>query len=191
MHVPCYLDNIWMRTGYLDIYIYIYIYICKTYIYIHWYIAPRQITIIPKPELRGSLGDSLTKPSKVTSAEVAIICPDPSISGCLGVNFHWGPPRHHLGFLVRYHSGHPGESTQFSVFPKLGTLELRVQVIFKFSRNRQNVQRWKTQLWKWTQTTNIDSLENRIVFINAPTCYSSYLSWAQTGSQPGRVTGTI
>ena len=73
------------------IHIYIYIYICKTYIYIHWYIAPRQITIIPKPELRGSLGDSLTKPSKVTSAEVAIICPDPSISGCLGVNFHWGP----------------------------------------------------------------------------------------------------
>ena len=36
-----------------------------------------QITIIPKPELRGFLGDSLTKPPfGVTSAEVAIICPD-------------------------------------------------------------------------------------------------------------------
>ena len=36
-----------------------------------------QITIIPKPELRGFWGDSLTKPPfGVTSAEVAIICPD-------------------------------------------------------------------------------------------------------------------
>ena len=36
-----------------------------------------QITIIPKPELRGFLGDSLTKPPfGVTSAEVAIICPE-------------------------------------------------------------------------------------------------------------------
>ena len=36
-----------------------------------------QITIIPKPELRALLGDSLTKlPFGVTSAEVAIICPD-------------------------------------------------------------------------------------------------------------------
>ena len=36
-----------------------------------------QITIIPKPELRGFFGDSHTKPPfKVTSAEVAIICPD-------------------------------------------------------------------------------------------------------------------
>ena len=36
-----------------------------------------QITIIPKPELRGFYGDPITKPqSKVTSAEVAIICPD-------------------------------------------------------------------------------------------------------------------
>ena len=35
-----------------------------------------QITIIPKPELRGFWGDSLTKPPfGVTSAEVAIICP--------------------------------------------------------------------------------------------------------------------
>ena len=35
-----------------------------------------QISIIPKPELRGFLGGSLTKPSfKVTSAEVVVICP--------------------------------------------------------------------------------------------------------------------
>ena len=37
----------------------------------------RQISIIPKPELRGFWGDSLTKPPfKVTSAEVVIICSD-------------------------------------------------------------------------------------------------------------------
>ena len=43
-----------------------------------------QITIIPKPELRGFWGDSLTKPPfGVTSAEVAIICPE----RCWG-NFH-------------------------------------------------------------------------------------------------------
>ena len=36
-----------------------------------------QITIIPKPELRGFWGDSLTKPPfGVTSAEVVIICPE-------------------------------------------------------------------------------------------------------------------
>ena len=36
----------------------------------------RQSSIIPKPELRGFGGDSLTKPPfKVTSAEVVIICP--------------------------------------------------------------------------------------------------------------------
>ena len=36
-----------------------------------------QISIIPKPELRGYWRDSLTKPPfKVTSAEVVIICPD-------------------------------------------------------------------------------------------------------------------
>ena len=35
-----------------------------------------QITIIPKPELKALLGDSLTKPPfRVTSAEVAILCP--------------------------------------------------------------------------------------------------------------------
>ena len=35
-----------------------------------------QTTIIPKPELRGFWGDSLTKlPFGVTSAEVAINCP--------------------------------------------------------------------------------------------------------------------
>ena len=39
-----------------------------------------QISIIPKPELRGFWWDSLTKPPfGVTSAEVAIICPDPMI----------------------------------------------------------------------------------------------------------------
>ena len=36
-----------------------------------------QISIIPKPELRSFWGDSPTKPPfGVTSAEVAIICPD-------------------------------------------------------------------------------------------------------------------
>ena len=36
-----------------------------------------QISIIPKPVLRGFWGDSLTKPPfKVTSAEVVIICPE-------------------------------------------------------------------------------------------------------------------
>ena len=44
-------------------------------IYYHQYTW--QITIIPKPELRWFWGDSLTKPPfRVTSAEVAIICPD-------------------------------------------------------------------------------------------------------------------
>ena len=38
-----------------------------------------QITIIPKPELRGFWGSSLIKPPfRVTSAEVVIICPEPS-----------------------------------------------------------------------------------------------------------------
>ena len=41
-----------------------------------------QISIIPKPELRGFLGDSLTKPPfKVTSAEVVIICPESNLPG--------------------------------------------------------------------------------------------------------------
>ena len=36
-----------------------------------------QISIIPKPELRGFWGSSLIKPPfRVTSADVAIICPD-------------------------------------------------------------------------------------------------------------------
>ena len=40
-----------------------------------------QISIIPKPELRALLGDSLTKPQfKVASAEVVIICPDPFVN---------------------------------------------------------------------------------------------------------------
>ena len=38
-----------------------------------------QISIIPKPELRGFWGDSLTKPPfGVTSADVVIICPETS-----------------------------------------------------------------------------------------------------------------
>ena len=38
---------------------------------------PGQISIIPKPELRGFWGHSLPKPPfKMTSAEVVIICPD-------------------------------------------------------------------------------------------------------------------
>ena len=36
-----------------------------------------QISIIPKPELRGFWGSSLIKPPfRVTSADVVIICPD-------------------------------------------------------------------------------------------------------------------
>ena len=36
-----------------------------------------QISIIPKPELRGFWGSSLIKPPfRVTSAEVVIICPE-------------------------------------------------------------------------------------------------------------------
>ena len=43
-----------------------------TYLYISG-----QISIIPKPELRGFWGSSLTKPPfRVTSADVVIICPD-------------------------------------------------------------------------------------------------------------------
>ena len=42
-----------------------------------WPKTSRQVTIIPKPELRGFGGDSLTKPPfGVTSAEVVIICPE-------------------------------------------------------------------------------------------------------------------
>ena len=42
-----------------------------------WILRTGQINIIPKPELRGFGGDSLTKPPfKVTSAEVVIICQD-------------------------------------------------------------------------------------------------------------------
>ena len=42
-----------------------------------FFIKSGQISIIPKPELRALLGESLTKlPFGVTSAEVAIICPD-------------------------------------------------------------------------------------------------------------------
>ena len=38
---------------------------------------PGQISIIPKPELRGFWGSSLIKPPfRVTSADVVIICPD-------------------------------------------------------------------------------------------------------------------
>ena len=37
-----------------------------------------QISIIPKPELRGFWGSSLIKPPfRVTSADVVIICPEP------------------------------------------------------------------------------------------------------------------
>ena len=42
-----------------------------------WPKTSRQVTTIPKPELRGFGGDSLTKPPfGVTSAEVVIICPE-------------------------------------------------------------------------------------------------------------------
>ena len=45
-------------------------------VWANYYRLSGQITIIPKPELRGFWGDSLTGPPfGVTSAEVAIICP--------------------------------------------------------------------------------------------------------------------
>ena len=41
-----------------------------------------QISIIPKPELRGFWGSSFIKPPfRVTSADVVIICPDPIVKG--------------------------------------------------------------------------------------------------------------
>ena len=54
-----------------------------------WYLSG-QITIIPKPQLRGFGGDSLTKPPfGVTSAEVVIICPDLcEISGGVSIGAH-------------------------------------------------------------------------------------------------------
>ena len=52
-----------------------------------------QISIIPRPELRGFWGDSFTKPPfKVTSAEVVILCP--------GVCVLW----HHLNQLINTHA---------------------------------------------------------------------------------------
>ena len=47
-------------------------------IYIYIYLGlSGQISIIPKPELRGFWGSSLIKPPfRVTSADVVIICPD-------------------------------------------------------------------------------------------------------------------
>ena len=48
--------------------------IVKSYVYIY---ISGQISIIPKPELRGFWGSSLIKPPfRVTSADVVIICPD-------------------------------------------------------------------------------------------------------------------
>ena len=48
---------------------------CVSYHKLYTYKISRQISIIPKPELRGCWGDSPTKPQfKVTSAEVVIIC---------------------------------------------------------------------------------------------------------------------
>ena len=59
-------------------YIYVlYMHICISYI-------SGQMTIIPKPELRGFWGDSPTEPPfGVTSAEVVIICPDIYIYTCI------------------------------------------------------------------------------------------------------------
>ena len=51
-----------------------------------------QISIIPKPELRGFWGDALTKPQfKVTSAEVVILCQE----ACVPVQstFIYSPPK--------------------------------------------------------------------------------------------------
>ena len=46
-----------------------------------WKTISGQISIIPKPELRDFWGDSPTKPPfKVTSAEVAIVCPETILS---------------------------------------------------------------------------------------------------------------
>ena len=49
-----------------------------------------QISVIPKPELRGFWGSSLIKPPfRVTSADVVIICPDNFGPGCWGPHEKW------------------------------------------------------------------------------------------------------
>ena len=46
-------------------------------VYMYMHNVSGQITIFPKPELRGFWGSSLIKPPfRVTSADVVIICPD-------------------------------------------------------------------------------------------------------------------
>ena len=67
-----------------------------------------QITIIPKPELRGFWGDSLTKPPfGVTSAEVVINCPDISIfffRTCNLMNLcSWKPSFQYLPVVLSIH----------------------------------------------------------------------------------------
>ena len=48
----------------------------KLRIFFQMVVSSGQISIIPKPELRGFLGSSLIKPPfRVTSADVVIICP--------------------------------------------------------------------------------------------------------------------
>ena len=48
-----------------------------------------QISIIPKPELRGFWGSSLTKPPfRVTSADVVIICPVYMKNPCFTISIH-------------------------------------------------------------------------------------------------------
>ena len=58
-----------------------------------WWLFQRsgQISIIPKPELRGFWGSSLIKPPfRVTSADVVIICPERFFGKLVYPKFLWG-----------------------------------------------------------------------------------------------------
>ncbi len=61
-----------------------------------------QISIIPKPELRGFWGSSLIKPPfRVTSADVVIICPDGFILSLLSwLLLGVGSPVHHFTYMI-------------------------------------------------------------------------------------------
>ena len=90
----------------------------KVYVYRYKYvhalhILPGQISIIPKPELRGFWGSSLIKPPfRVTSADVVIICPRMrgslyyQLEACTMLHMlHWlilwiWVPFHDLGYII-------------------------------------------------------------------------------------------
>ena len=68
---------------------------------------PGQITIIPKPELRGFWGSSLIKPPfRVTSADVVIICPDlPSVKLTASLHLKMDGWKTILSFWEAYFQG--------------------------------------------------------------------------------------